>query len=96
MSKLPSSVPLLIVTKLQVHILVLGNSLGTSSLNSLLQIAANVKIIENRENAKSTQFVIKIENFILVVLTVQLCPLISCNEDTRTYTYICICICSYN
>ena len=94
MSKLSSYVPSLIVTKLQVHIL--GNSLGTSSLNSLLQTAANVKIIENRKNAKSTQFVIKFENFILDVLTVQLCPMINCNEDTSTYTYICLCTCSNN
>ena len=31
---------------------------------NLLQIAANMNIIENRQNAKSTQFVIKFGNFV--------------------------------
>ena len=64
----------------------LRNSWSNFSLESLLQIAANVKIIEKRLKTRSTQFVIKFENFIFNVYTVQLIPLISCNEDKTTYT----------
>ena len=64
------------VAKMQVHIL--RNSKGSLSLESLLQIAANVKIIEKRSKARPTQFVIKFENSVFDVLT--LCPLLSCNE----------------
>ena len=60
---------------MQVHIL--RNSKGSLSLESLLQIAANVKIIEKRPKARPTQFVM-FENFVFDVLT--LCPLLSCNE----------------
>ena len=35
-----------------------------SSSENLLQIVANMNIIENRQNAKSTQFVIKFGNFV--------------------------------
>ena len=62
MSKLSSSVPLLVVTKTQV--LILWNYFGILSLKGLLQIAENVKIIENRQNANSTQFVMRFQNFI--------------------------------
>ena len=40
----------------------------------LLQIAANVKIIENRQKAKSMQFVINFKNFIFDVLTFSSVP----------------------
>ena len=49
-SKLSSCVPSLVVTKLKVH--KLGNSLCSSSLNILLQIATNVKIFENLQKAR--------------------------------------------
>ena len=83
MSELSSSVLLLVVTKIQVHIL--WNSLGSLSLKSLLQIAVNAKIIENPKKTQSTQFVIKFENFNFDVWTVKFSPLISCNGDTGTY-----------
>ena len=70
---------------MQVHIL--RNSKGSLSLESLLQIAENVKIIEKRPNARPTQFVIKLENFDFDVLTLQFCPLFSCNEvKIQNYT----------
>ena len=40
---------------------------GSLSLKVLLPIAANVKIIEKRPKARSTQFVIKFENFVFDV-----------------------------
>ena len=55
------SVLILVESKIQVHIL--WNSLGSLSLKSLLRIAVNAKIIENRQKTQSTQFVIKFENF---------------------------------
>ena len=59
MCRLYSSVPWLVVTKIE--ICKLRNSWSNFSLESLLQIAANVKIIEKRLKARSTQFVIKFE-----------------------------------
>ena len=61
---------------MQVHIL--RNSKSSLSLKSLLQIAANEKIIEKHPKARPTQFVLKFEYFVFDVLT--LCPLLSCNE----------------
>ena len=84
MCRLYSFVPWLVGTKIEMC--KLRNSWSNFSLESLLQIAANVKIIEKRLKTRSTQFVIKFENFIFNVYTVQLCPLISCNEDKNTYT----------
>ena len=84
MSELSSLVLLLVVSKIQVHIL--WNSLGSLSLKSLLQIAVNAIIIENRQKTQSTQFVIKFENFNFDVWTVKFSPLISCIEDTGTNT----------
>ena len=63
---------------MQVHIL--RNSKGSLSLESLLQIAANVKIVEKRTKARPTRFVIMFENFVFDVLTLQCCLLFSCNE----------------
>ena len=60
------------------HVHILRNSKGSLSLESLLQIAANVEFIEKRPKGRPTQFVIKFENFVFDVLT--LCPLLSCNE----------------
>ena len=59
---------------------ILRNSYGSLCLESLLQIAANVKIIETRPQPKSTLSVMKFENFIFNVSTVQFFPLISCDE----------------
>ena len=84
MSELSRSDLFLILTKIQVHIL--WNSWGSLILKSLLQIAVNAKIIENRQKAQPTQFVIKFENFNFDVWTVKFSPIISCNEDTGTYT----------
>ena len=50
MSETSSSVRWLIVTKMQVHIL--RNFKGSLSLESLLQIAATVKIIENAQKQR--------------------------------------------
>ena len=63
---------------MQVHIL--RNSKGSLSLESLLQIAANVKIMEKHTKARPTHFIIMFENFDFDVLTLQFCPLFSCNE----------------
>ena len=78
MSELSSSVLLLVVTKIQVHIF--WNSWGSLSFKSLLQIAVNAKIIENRQKTQSTQFVIKFENFNIDVWTVKFSPHILWNS----------------
>ena len=49
--------------KIQVHTCINRNRMDSSSEN-LLHIVANMNIIENRQNAKSTQFVIKFGNFV--------------------------------
>ena len=56
MSKLSSSVLILVVTKIQVH--TLENSQGSLSLVILLQSAVNEKINESLQTTKSTQFAI--------------------------------------
>ena len=78
------SVLILLETKIQVH--TPWNFWGSLSLKSLLQIAVNAKIIENRQKTQSTQFIIKFKNFNFDVWTVKFSPLISCIEDTGTYT----------
>ena len=66
MSKLFSSVLILVVTKIQVH--TLENAQGSLSLVFfLLQIAMNVKINESLQTTKSTQFAIKFGNFVFDV-----------------------------
>ena len=59
MSKLSSSVLILVVTKIHVQVHTLANSQGSLSLVILLQIAVNVKINESLQKTKSTQFAIK-------------------------------------
>ena len=75
--------PCLHITKIKIHML--RNFRGSWHSESLFQIAVNVKIIENRQKANLTQFVIKFKNSIFDVLTVLLCPMINCNEEVQIH-----------